>query len=66
MSTIVINDLELNEELDAQAMRDISGGMSTLRIQNTPNAAKFAPLKTYMESKLVPGLVLTPDLRERI
>jgi hypothetical protein len=64
MSKIVISDLETSEKLDAQAMRDITGGMSTLSLQNAPNSARFASAKTFLESKLVRGLVLTPGLRE--
>lgn len=63
MSKIVIHDLEASRSLDAKAMQDIAGGMQSLKLQNAPNALKFKVRTSYEESKLVPGLILTPDLR---
>lgn len=64
MPHLVINDLEEDVELDAQAMRAVAGGKSGL----TRSRASRLPAAAYRkleieESKLIPGLLKTPDLR---
>ena len=64
MSHLVINDLEEDVELDREAMQAVAGGRAGLAL----NTASRLPASYYRklhieESRLIPGLLKTPDLR---
>ena len=60
MAKIVISDLNQDETLDRQARLSITGGSRSPLLRNAPSAAA----QSGEESKFVPGLRKTADLRQ--
>lgn len=64
MASIVIDDLEEDFELDAQAMQAVFGGRSGPMSSLSGLSMKFAQRNSFSESALVAGLVKVTDLRQ--
>ena len=61
---LVINDLEEDMELDASALRAITGGSHRMGRRYGSVSARYVERTRYETSSIVPGLIKTFDLRK--
>lgn len=65
MSKLVIEDLPEDVQLDAEAMKAITGGLPLTRQQALKLERRYRAGARFDESSIVPGLIRTGDLRRR-
>lgn len=63
MARLIIEDLPEDAELDAQAMRAVSGGLPVRRLDAMKLERRYRDGMRFEQSPIVPGLIRTGDLR---
>lgn len=64
MAVLEIGDLAEDRELDAQAMRALTGGRTVPRARASNLEHRFRARARFHESPIVPGLIRTVSLRD--
>ena len=65
MAKLIIEDLAEDAQLDAEAMKAITGGLPLTRQQTLRLERRYRSAVRFDESPIVPGLIRTGDLRQR-
>ena len=65
MAKLIIEDLAENAQLDAEAMKAITGGLPLTRQQALKLERRYRSATRFDVSPIVPGLIRTGDLRQR-
>lgn len=63
MARLIIEDLPEDAELDAAAMKAVTGGKQGHRLTGVVLERRFRQQAQFEQSTLIPGLVKTGDLR---
>jgi hypothetical protein len=65
MAKLIIEDLTEDAQLDAEAMRAVTGGLPLTRQHTLKLERRYRAGVRFDESTIVPGLIRTGDLRGR-
>jgi len=65
MAKLVIEDLSEDAQLDAEAMKAVTGGIPLTRHQALKLERRYRAGARFEQSPIVPGLIRTGDLRAR-
>ena len=64
MAKLIIEDLSEDAQLDAEAMKAVTGGRRLTRQQALKLERRYRSGARFDESAIVPGLIRTGDLRQ--
>jgi len=65
MAKLIIEDLPEDAQLDAEAMKAVTGGLPLTRQEALKLERRYRAGARFDESAIVPGLIRTGDLRTR-
>lgn len=65
MARLIIEDLTEDAELDAEALKAVTGGKPLDRLAALRLERRYRAGARFDESEIVPGLIRTGDLRSR-